>query len=512
MKLIHIIIGLAIFTAIGAQTAMAQSTKIQDILSVSLSDSGPLLEGQDVKGYYFVYQTESTDKNLVAYDLRIHDLNLNLLKKKKITVAKSMRLQTVLYNGRSIIAKFLDTKEHTYLFKAYTLQGELIFSKTSAPITKIEAAKAATDSDDFPSFYSIPHFGYINYQMTKDKGEKVGYAVNFYSDNPAQAPWTFNSKSELVEYPIALTADSNFVYFNVMKRKSLMSSDGDFFITAFDAKTGKIAFEIPLEYQGHTFLTFSSFITADGHLHLAGRYFNPSDNVMKSKGLGLALLDVDPVGKIVSADLVPEDDKRMLQTNQAKAGEKEDKSGYFYFHNFVSLSDGRVIGIAESYSVKVSGLGVIGTIGGFTNSATNFVVEDLYLFEFSPSFKLTSIQRFDKYKSTTALPGFPIASPILYGFYAKQHNLFDYQFYQKNPDNSNVAICYLDYERRKGEANNTVLGAVFISDKGYTQDKFDLARKADFTQVFQGAFGSVVTVDYFKKEKSLNVEIKKLNY
>src|SRR5687768_12363006 len=197
-------------------TLNGQSAKIEDILSIRLSDAGPLLEGQEVRGYYFIYETESANKEMKSYDLRIHDINLNLLKKKKITVPKSNLIQTVLYNGRSIALKFLDFKEDNYVFKVYSLDGEPLFTKETVKITRVETTKAATSGEEYPTFYSIPRFGYINYTVTKDKGEKLGYNINHYSDAESHPHWTYDSQSDQIETAMHLAADSNFAFFNIM--------------------------------------------------------------------------------------------------------------------------------------------------------------------------------------------------------------------------------------------------------------------------------------------------------
>ena len=158
------------------------------------------------------------------------------------------------------------------------------------------------------------------------------------------------------------------------------------------------------------------------------------------------------------------------------------------------------------------GLAAAAAAGGGGGATQDLAIEDMYIFEFDNSFDLKNLERFDKYKSKFPLPGMPLPFPIFYSYYVKERGGFDYEFYQKNPDNSQAAIYFMDYERRAGEANNTVLGAIFASKDGYTTDKFDLPKSADVTSVFPGTFGSVVTVNYFRKLRSLDIQIVKLNY
>ena len=433
------------------------------------------------------------------------------MKKKIVSVPKSYILKTVLYNGESIAIKFIDAKEHVYVFKGYSLAGESLFTKTSGQIKGMEAYKADVASAEFPSFYSIPNVGYVNYMITKDKGEKMGYQVNFLSDDEVVKSWTYSSAGERIEIPIHLAADSNYTYFNIMKRDALLSTNMDVYIKAFETKTGKEVFEIPLIHDKNKYNAFSSFIHSNGNLQLFGRFYEEDENVISGKGQGLALVEIDKTGKIVKTTHLTGSDKRLMGSELITGGE-EDKSKYFYFHNFIRMADGRTIGIGESYSQKVNALGLMAVAAGYGGSGSTLVMEDMYLFEFSPSFDLMSIKRFEKHRSNFAIPGIPVASPIMYGYFVKEQGGFDYSFYQQTPDRSEAAVYYLDYERRKGEANNTVLGAIFIGKDGTTTDKYELNPKTTETLVLQGPFGSVLMMDYYRKEKSLDIRTVKLNY
>ena len=140
----------------------AQDAKLSDILNVRLSDSGTLLTDGEVRGYYFMYQVESSNKDNDAYELRIHDVNLNLLKKKTVSVPESYILISLIYNGSSIAIKFLDTKEKMYVFKGYSLTGESLFTVKSSEVKNAEAQKAAISGEEYPSFFSSANTGYVN--------------------------------------------------------------------------------------------------------------------------------------------------------------------------------------------------------------------------------------------------------------------------------------------------------------------------------------------------------------
>ncbi|HLF64830.1 MAG TPA: DUF6770 family protein [Saprospiraceae bacterium] len=485
----------------------AQSATFQEILTVQMRDSGPLQEKGVVRGYYFIYGAESTKKDYASFILQITDANLNPLKKKTISVPDKLSLNRVECNGNSIGLKFVDLKEEKYTFKTYSLVGELLYSKTSPEFSNMEKAKFSSTAggEQAPSFHPIKGAGYVNYMTVKSEEGKPTYNINFYSDTEAVDHWSYTSESDQVEFALHLTGDTSYIYALVAKRDALMSTDMEFFVTGFNAKTGDMVYQVPLESDAYRYLTFSAFVNDQGNVQVVGRYFDKGDNPFKDRELGFAMLTLDAQGKITQARHVPSGDAK-LKVMQEGSDETDSKE-YFFFHDFIQLADGKILGIAEMFSMKVNALGIMtGGAGG------TIVMNDMCIFEFNENFDLQNVQQFDKYKSTFPIPGIPIFSPALYAYMVKEHGGFDYTFYQKKPDEAFAAVCYLDYERRKGEKNNTILGAIFITDAGYTTDKFDLPTEADFIKIMPGPFGSAVVMEYYRKEKELKVNTRNLNY
>src|SRR5688500_8046066 len=65
---------------------------IDQVYSVILKNSGPIVENEQVKGYYFFYQVDKADKKNNAYSLQILDVNLNKVKQIDFVDTKELAL------------------------------------------------------------------------------------------------------------------------------------------------------------------------------------------------------------------------------------------------------------------------------------------------------------------------------------------------------------------------------------------------------------------------------------
>jgi hypothetical protein len=341
--------------------------------------------------------------------------------------------------------------------------------------------------------HPVPGRGYVNYMYTHEKGHEPGYQVNFYSDQSDSLDhWSLAGRSDQAQLAAHLGADADHLYLCVMQGKNLRQADLEVLVIAVDIRTGKKSFEVKLETPKNKYLPFAAYRGQDGQLNVVGRYFDPSDNPTADVEKGFALLGLDNDGKII---------KSVHQTYDVS----EDNLRPF-FEEFIYLSDGRMLAVAETYGTRASAAMLIG--GG----PMKYIVEDLIIYEFDRDFKLLNKKVYDKSKSNIELPGIMIGNPLLLLNMFRAWGGFDYSFYQKSDDGKSAAIGYLDFEKRKGEKNNTVLAAVFLTGSEYSSDKFDLSSDADFTKVMPGPFGNMIVLEYYKKGKELKIFTKNLNY
>ena len=87
-------------------------------------------------------------------------------------------------------------------------------------------------------------------------------------------------------------------------------------------------------------------------------------------------------------------------------------------------------------------------------------------------------------------------------------NSFDYEFTTGDSDNSNFSICYSDWERSfdyKGQTFNSI----HFNWTKFTSYKIELKSKASKLKVFPAKAGSVMIMEYFKKDKRLDFRLYK---
>jgi hypothetical protein len=455
-----------------------------------LQDSGPLQIDGVVKGFYFVYEKPSENKDNNIFMLQIHDVNLNLLKSKNITVPSKYSVALVSTNGKSILVEFSDLST-TYLIKAYSFQGEQIFTRS---VTWDRFESFMNQMGKPLAIHPVTGFGYVHYLYVHEKQKEPSYQINFYSEDNERIPnWTIHGHSESAELVSHLGADSAFVYYVRMSGKSLKQRNLDVALIKINIRTGKQVYEVPLQTPENNYLPFVAYTAKDGNARIIGRYFNTEDSPTADKELGFALLELDEKGQIIKKNLQP------------YALEEENLRPYF--EELIQLPNGKTIAIAELYGSRVDAAGLL--LGG---APMKYIVEDLLVYEFDQEFNLVQQKRYDKFKSNIELPGIMVGNPLLILNMFKAWGGFDYSYYQFSGSGDEMAIGYLDYERRKNEKNNTVLATVFITDKGFSTDKFDLPYDADYTKIIPGAFGNVVVLEYNQKEKQLKIYAKNLNY
>jgi hypothetical protein len=101
------------------------------------------------------------------------------------------------------------------------------------------------------------------------------------------------------------------------------------------------------------------------------------------------------------------------------------------------------------------------------------------------------------------------ASQHALAMYLKMTGSFDYEFTTAEADNSTFSVCYSDWIRSSDYKGQTFNSIRYNGEK-FVTDKIELKSKASRMKVFPAKTGSVMIVEYFKKEKKLEFRIEKL--
>ncbi|WKN31738.1 hypothetical protein PZB74_22590 [Porifericola rhodea] len=493
-----------------------QSKAFDDLLTVNLKNMGPIVENEEVRGYYMFYKTDNIDRKTVAYQLRILDQNLNEVGTQKITGSKYLSLLEGTFNGKSIMMKLYHVKDKTVIFHQYDTKGKLI-SKTSQEVeSKYDVSnyyQGVVNNTGIPNqLHAIPNMGFVNYSTADQR--KIGYAIEFFPEEGHKA-WTFRSPSDSKEIEGAsmATITPEMLISMVLKKSSIFSKDATPYIMGLELSSGKKLFEKKLEGNKYSLKVLNSYYDEDSKgTVLFGEYHDLDDKMFKSNSLGMFTLSMDHEGNFTSERYISwtQDVSKFLPINHKG---KIDDMGYLYFHSIRKNADGSIYAIAEQYRKAADGVGIaVAALGGGA-SVAKIVVGDMVFFEFEPDFTLKNVKFFEKdSRSVTLPPGYGMVNTILLGHYVKSIGGFDYIFSQMSKDHKTLTSGYLNYEKRKGEKNGFTFGAISNTNNEYYVDKLKLNTESDRISVVKAKHGYVLVSEYYAKDKKLDMRLEKLNY
>jgi len=129
---------------------------------------------------------------------------------------------------------------------------------------------------------------------------------------------------------------------------------------------------------------------------------------------------------------------------------------------------------------------------------------------------MVKVEIIDKPKDDVLLPqGAAYGSPGLMALYNKMFGGFDYAYTQLLGDNSTFTMSYLSREKEDGKgAKQSFLNFVSrtVGEKDYIKDKFPFKTESTWLSYHPAKPGYVVIMEYFKKEKRLDVHMEQVNY
>jgi hypothetical protein len=274
---------------------------------------------------------------------------------------------------------------------------------------------------------------------------------------------------------------------------------------------GKKAFDMEAEKDGYAFYPFSiGNIQGSNNVLLMGPYFNEKDDVIRDNTLGMAVWVMSNQGKISKTQYNSweTDFSKYLPVNEKG---KVDDLGYIYFHKIIGTSDGKVYAIGEGYKRPLNALGIASKIALGSGSTLKLRITDMILISFTKDFKIEKATIYEKNDNIMHMP----ANAELYGaqmwaLIAKNFGYFDYKYTQTDKDHTMFVVGYTDYEKTSDYKGSTFHTISMYNNK-ITTDKINLKSGASSIQIMPAKIGSVVVLEYYKKEKKIEVRIEKIN-
>ncbi len=498
----------------------AQTRSFEDVVSVQLRNTGPILSEGEVKGYYSFYQLDKIDRKTNSYILSITDQNFNEVATKKFIDNSNISLREATYNGSSLFFKFFNTKTSDIIYRRVDDNGELLLEKTiqsegGAIAQMWNAGGQDPDNVSNLSIFAIDDVGFVGYNFIK--GKKLGYSMKFTPENSETKSWTVNSSadSKLFEYATFFGGDEEIVMSLITKKKGIMSKDTDAFLKGVDTKTGKSLFEKSLADNKYDITPMNFFKNNKGEFVVLGVYFEKGEKELKANSLGLVTFSIDKDGSLGEKRYLSwaNDVSKFLPVDEK--GKMKD-AGFIYFHKIVQMADGKIYVVGEQYQKDVGALGALKVLTGGGGGTVKMLVRDLVVFEFDENFNLKNIDIHEKTESNVQVPGYQTSSPHILALMLKAFGGFDYAFSQMSKDNSTFTIGYKDLEKnenaeKRRDKRKLIFGALTYSPEGVSKDKLSLETESSGLRIYPAKPGYVAISEYFKDEKRLDFRLEKIN-
>jgi len=496
---------------------------IDNVRQIYIRNSGEIMDGEELKGYFTFYVSDKVDRKTNEYTVQILDNNLNKVKDIVFEDDKNVEVLESSYNGNSIMFLFFNDKEKTLEYRAYGFDGKMkstytkeLTKRSRNLIEETYGSKSEEGSNE--ALFSVGDKGFTTVFPVKE-GKYYSYEVNFFFTDQRKQ-WAYEAAEEQDDKwcsAVYLGASETTVLFEVVKQKRLLTGQPHSWLLGLDIATGKKTFEISTEAEDYKFYPMNiSPIAGSSDVLLLGTYYEPDGKVMKDASLGLAAWTINSEGKITSKKYNSWENEIGKYLSLDKKGRVADV-GYIYFHKVLQTSDGNFFAIGEGYKKVVSGAGValnaLSMLGGGRSNISNFKIKvtDLVTVQFNNKFDVKGAQIYDKNNNSVELPaGAGYLSPHTMALMIKAWREFDYDFTQTNKEHSRFSIGYHDYERSKDFKGQTFNSITYDGGKT-TTDRIELTSKAKWMRVFPAKTGSIMIMEYFKKDKRLEFRLEKMN-
>jgi hypothetical protein len=509
---------LVLLFQIGAVSVIAQSKlSIDNVYSVTLRNSGTIIAKEQIKGYFFFYQSDKIDKRTNEYTLQIVDENLNKLKDIKFTDSKNILLLESSYNGDKLMFTFFDDDQNMLDYRIFAMDGKKMYNyskvldKKSEAYFKQSAAMNTAEESANQNVFDIENKGFISVTPLRED-KKYTYEVNFYSSTRKKT-WAYNpaedGKFTGAQY---LGATDSIALLEVMSKENLTSKHIESTILGLNLETGKKVFEMRTKDGAQQLYPMNlASLSGNSNFILVGPYYNGDDNVTKDESLGLGVWIMNNQGKLIRSKYIS------WATDMGKFLKISNKGnlanlGYVYFHRIVQTQDGRIFAIGEGYKKNANAAGIAMSIltQSYSSNFTKLVITDMLLLELNDKFELLNAKVLEKNNNTFALPGSDFATPHTLAVIAKAYGAFDYTFTQLGDNKESFVSGYTDFEKSKNY-KGLVFHSISYYDGKVTNDQINLKTDASSLRLMPAKPGSVLLVEYFKKAKKLEVRMEKIN-
>ena len=511
-------ISLSIILLIGMAAKAQQKLSIEGVKTIYVRNTGQILDKEELKGYFTFYVSDKIDRHTNEYTIQITDNNLNKVKDIKFEDDKNIQVLESSYNGNTIMFLFYNEKERTLEYRAYGFDGKVKTTYTKELTRRssmlLETTyHQGTDEGQNQALFSVGDVGYTTVFPVKE-GRYFSYEVNFFYTSQNKH-WTYEAAEEQDDkYASAqyLGATDSLVVFEVLKRKGTFSTTIHSALLGLNIFTGKKEFELSTEFDDYNFHPMNiSSIKGKADFMVMGTYGDVKDKAVGGKTLGLAVYMMNSKGTITSKkyNSWENDFSKYLPTNSKG---RIEKIGYLFFHRIIQTEDGKIFAIGEGYKKVADGVGIAMTIlNRGRGNVTMMQTTDMLILQFDEKFDLKGVSTYEKHGNNIRLPyGTDFVSPHMLALMIKAYNGFDFDYTQTDNNHTRYTVGFDDFEK-SDDYKGVTFRTITYADGKMTTDKINLSTKAKWLHVYPAKLGFVMIMEYYRKEKRLELHLEKIN-
>jgi hypothetical protein len=510
-------------------TVHSQNKSFSGIKRFSVSGFKPILERNEVKGYFMFGLLDKVNRKENLYQITILDNNLNETHSVELTKSKTFYLLETAYNGVDFCFSFIDYKKKTLEYLLYDKAGKSVGSYVVSGLSNSEvqgvAARAKMAGDAYSGgLVTVSGKGFVRYGIEKMKGYRMEMEM---FDNTGKKVWTANSgvskDSKSFESVAPFYSDSLVVASWLTTRPGMFSRQFESDITFHDANTGKLLFKTTSKNAKYGLMPQGvSYDPILKEYFIYGEYTKPKSIV----SLGFYIQDLDNKGVVKNENFMTWTGDIFKATPGAIKA-KMQKNTFVAVHKMVRTADGKFFAIGEQFKKKFDGTGLLlemlGTVVSSLSQGVVYydpnramfkiVIYNMMVYEFNKDLKIEDVCMFDKCKTNIPLPrGAGINGSSTLGYYLKAMGAFDYAYSSVSGDRETFNSAYINYDKKKKTGNKLVVGNISYSkEHKLVQDKVDFSSKATYHWLSPAKPGYVCIFEYFRKAKRLDVRLEKLN-
>ncbi len=490
----------------------AQSSSIEGVKTVALQNISAITENDEVKGYIAFYNVDKKSSKENYYNLNIWDANLNLKYNISVTRPRATSFIEGSFNGDGFCCTFYNAREGLE-YVIYNQEGKQTGSYKIPEITKTEKALLAAGGN-YQNLVALPSAGFARYGYDLEKGNT---AIVTAFDNKGKVIWksTYAGKDKgnyAFSYPIA--NNEKLLVSSVMVRESKYSQKvSESFLKFHDSKSGKVLFTLNGKGKKYQY-TVSGVTVEDDHILAYGEYFGLEDNTIKEESTGLFVLQLDYSGNILKENYTTWQDIQKAMPEAMK--NDKGKNVRVTMHKMVKTADNKFFIICEQFYKTADGMGIAANAlgGGYNNAMAKIVLQNLVVLELDANMNFQKGTVVKKNKTNVTLAaGLDFYGSVFIAYYLKTTGLFDYSFTNVAPDHKTFNVVYVNYDKESEGKDKRIIGSfAYNKEKEIVEDKMSLVDKPTSYIALPAKAGYVTIFEYYKKTKSINIRLEKLNF